>query len=386
MIPAFVLHHRTKVRFGQGVVAHAADEVMELAGTRALVVCDQGIVRAGIAERVVGILEHGGVRSRVFSDLSANPRDDECAAAADEAAAFAADVVVGLGGGSPMDVAKTAAVLVANGGRAGDWESPRRLDRPGIPLVCIPTTAGTGSEVTYVAVITDTRRSFKMSVKDPTMAPRTALVDPQLTRSLPAALTASTGMDALTHAVEAFTCRAAEPITDVLALEAVRLVAESLPRAVRDGADGDARSDLMLGSLMAGIAFGNTDVGGVHCMAEAIGGLYDTPHGLANAVLLAHVLEFNLPAALARHARIAEAMGVDCSGLSEAEAAGKAVEAVRDLCRDVGIPRFRELDRVDPGDFENLARAAALNGSSPDNAREIGYEDYLALFRKAYSD
>ena len=209
-----------------------------------------------------------------------------------------ADFIVGLGGGSSMDTAKAIAVIITHGGKPSDYFGADTLTKPIAPLVCVPTTSGTGSEVTPFAVITDSKTRVKMNILDSGVVPTSSFVDPELTVSMPAGLTASTGMDALTHAVEAYTCKLANPLTDALAMKAVRIIAGSLRRAVADGSDADARNEMALGSLIAGYAFGNADVGGVHCMAEAIGGFYDTPHGVANSVFLPLVTEFNVPFAL----------------------------------------------------------------------------------------
>jgi alcohol dehydrogenase len=383
-LPDFVLQHAVKIRFGWGAMNGVSAEIEDLGASRALVVCDPGIVQIGLAERLLGILSKGNVAAAVFSDVSANPRDNECEQAALAAKEFGADVLVGIGGGSAMDTAKTAAALLTNGGSARDWEAPTVLATLLAPVLCLPTTAGTGSEVTSVAVITDSDRHYKMSLLDPRLAPRVAVVDPQVTVSLPPSLTASTGMDALTHAIEAYTCRLAEPITDAVALAATSLIVGSLRQAVEHGDDEQARTDMMLGSLMAGIAFGNTDVGSVHSMAESIGGLYDTPHGVANAVFLARVVEFNIPASTGKFARIAVALGVERRGSSDGDLALEGVATVRELARAVGIPRFSELPGVNPADFEALARTAADHVCTPSNCRDIAYPDYLDLFRAAY--
>ena len=367
----------TKVRFGFGVSAALGEEAAAL-GRRALVVTDPGVLRAGIADGPLAALRDAGLTVALFHGVSGNPRDHECLAAAEAGRALGADMVVAVGGGSPMDTAKTAAALLANGGTPQDWEAPARLDRPPLPVVAVPTTSGTGSEVTFYAVVTDTARHYKMSLFDPRLAPAVALVDPGLTMTLPAAVTASTGMDALTHAVEAATCRLANPVSDALAKEAIGLVARHLPTAVRDGANREARAGTMMGSLLAGMAFGNTDVGSVHCLAEAIGGRYDTPHGVANAVFLPLVLAHNAAAFPERHAAVAVALGLG------GESAADAVAAVAALAREVGIPRLRDLPGIDPADFPALAEAAKRNVSDPSNCREMQVADYLRLLRQAW--
>jgi alcohol dehydrogenase len=280
--------------------------------------------------------------------------------------------------------AKAAAALATNGGTPQDWLAPRPLDRDPLPLVAVPTTAGTGSEVTRSAVITDPARKLKLSLRDPRLAPRLALLDPELTVSVPPHVTAATGMDVLTHAVEAYTGRKATPVTDGLALHAVRLVAAHLEAAVRDGGDRVARTGMLMASLVAGMAFGNSDVAAVHCLAEALGGRYDTPHGVANAVFLPVVFAHTKPAAPARHADIAAALGLPVAGLAPGEAAARAAGALADLARAVGIPRLAELPGVAPADFPAIAAAAAANVSNPSTAREIDASGYEALLDAAW--
>jgi len=234
------------------------------------------------------------------------------------------------------------------------------------------------------AVITDAEQNLKTCIADTLIAPALALVDPGLTMSLPPLLTASTGIDALTHAIEAYTCNLHNPVSDALALKAISLICQNIRQAVEQGENLEARSNMMLGSLLAGIAFGNADVAGVHCMAEAIGGLYDIPHGIANSILLPFVMEYNIPAALERHAEIGRAMGVAPASMPDHEAAAAAVEAVKKLSLDLEIPRFKDLPNVNPDDFNLLAARAAANISAPSNCRPAGEKEYYELFFKAY--
>lgn len=381
--PAFLFQHRTVIDFGAGSLSRLGDHVRGLEASRVLVVCDPGIVEAGIAERAERALSGASLHVRLFSAVTANPRDEDCQAAAAAARDHDAGCIVGVGGGSALDTAKAAAALVVNGGAVKDWEDPRRLDRPPLPTVCVPTTAGTGSEVTFVAVITDERERYEMTLLDPRLAPNVAVLDPELALCLPPHLTAATGMDALTHAVEAYTGRAANPLSDTLAVRAAELVRRHLERAVACGDDRDARSGMLLGSLLAGMAFGNSDVGAVHCMGETLGGLYDTPHGVACAVFLPVVFAFNMQADPQRQAAVARALGVDRELEDEVAAAAGAVE-LRRLAESVGIPRLRDLPEVSPDDFPALARGSASHVCSPDNAREITENDYLALFARAW--
>jgi alcohol dehydrogenase len=236
--------------------------------------------------------------------------------------------------------------------------------------------------VTWVAVITHTGRQFKMSIKGPQMYPAVALVDSDLLMTLPPHLVASTGLDALTHAVEAFTVKPASVITDMLALESLRLIFRSLPEAYQDiRNNAESRESLMLGSLLAGLAFGNSDVGAVHCLAESVGSLYDTPHGVANAVFLPYVMEFNLEAAKAKYAAIAAVAGIETK--TKVEAAGRLIEKIKQLSRDLSIPDFREL-RIPENDFPLIAQKSFENNSNPSNPREATAADYLDILRRAH--
>lgn len=373
----------TRVRFGDGVSAELAGEVRAL-GARPFVVTDPGVRAAGLVDRLLAPFADAGLAVEVFDGVSANPRDHECAEAADRARQFGADAVVGIGGGSPLDAAKAVAVLLANGGTVQEWESPKPLANPALPIIAVPTTAGTGSEVTRSAVITDTARWFKLTVKGPSTFPRVALVDPDLTRSVPPHVRAATGMDVLTHAVEAYTCRRANPVSDALALHATRLVAEHLVRTMQAPEDDAGRAGMLTASLIAGMAFGHADVAAVHCLAEAVGGRYDTPHGVANAVFLPHVFAYNAPAAPGRHADLARALGAATDSVPASEAAGAGADALAALAREVGIPRLAELPGFDPADFPVIAEASVRNGSNPSNAREMDEAAYVEILEHAW--
>ncbi|HUW63714.1 MAG TPA: iron-containing alcohol dehydrogenase, partial [Spirochaetia bacterium] len=320
-----------------------------------------------------------------FDNVQPNPRDRDCEAGGEAARRWGADVIVAVGGGSVLDSAKAIALLQTHGGYIRDFEGRGKVTREVTAVVAIPTTAGTGSEVTRSAVITDTARNFKMTVKDEKLAPILAIVDPETTYSLPAAITASTGMDALIHAIEAFTCRLANPLSDVVALAAMEKIFPSLRTAVHHGTDKEARYDMMVGSLLAGIAFSHADVAAVHCMAEALSGLYDTAHGVANSMFLPVVTAYNAQVDPDRHARVAATCGLPVSGLSEGKAASLLVKELARLAGDIGIPAFVNLSCVNPKDFEHLADSACRNGSTPSNCRDIGKEGYLRLFQESYA-
>ncbi|MDF2681713.1 MAG: alcohol dehydrogenase [Brevibacillus sp.] len=384
MLWDFQFHLPTRIHFGNGKVRELADHVRELGGKKVLLVTDQGIVKSGILQRVTDILENEKIDIVIYDQVKPNPRDVDCMEAYRLAKDAGVDLLIGLGGGSSMDTAKGVGTLLTHGGDIRNWYGLNVLQRPITPLICIPTTAGTGSEITFFSVITDTETKLKMNILDIRVAPKIALLDPELTVTLPPHVTASTGMDALTHAIEAYTCTISEPITDALALYAIDLIVKYLPTAVKDGSNLEARKNMLTASLIAGIAFGNSDVGGVHCMAEALGGLYDTPHGVANSMLLPYVFEYNIPADTEKHAIVAQRLGASREGKSEMETALEGVELLKKLAQTVQIPKMRELDNVDPSDFPYLAEAATKNVSAPSNPRQASMEDYLQLFQKAY--
>ena len=371
-------HNPTRIIFGSGAIKQVKAEVERAGGDdHPLIVTDRGLVAAGLAAKLLSEFP----RAMVFDEVENNPRHTTVNRAGDMARRIAPRVIIGLGGGSALDAAKAVALLATNPGGIEDYEGRAQYKSIPLPLVAVPTTCGTGSEVTWVSVITHSGRKFKMSIKGPAMFPATALVDPDLVRSLPEPLVASTGMDALTHAVEAFTARPANALTDMFAREAFRLILSSITGARADiKANTEARERLMLGSLTAGLAFGNSDVGAVHCLAESIGALFDTPHGTANAVFLPYVMEFNAPAAASRYAELARLAGIEDP--DESRAAQKLIGRIRDISRQLGIPSFRSLN-LPEGAFTEIAEKSFANNSNPSNVREATAADYLSLLRKA---
>lgn len=372
----------TSIYFGNGRSKEAGKVALALKGTKAMIVTDKGIVSAGLIKGIRQSLIEEKIEVTIFDEVEPNPRDTTVQKGSEIAKSAEIDILIAVGGGSSIDVAKAIGVILTHGGIINDYEGLENVTKPITPLIAVPTTVGTGSEVTFWAVITDTKRRFKMSVGSPFIAPRIALVDPDLVESLPPAITASTGMDALTHAIEGYTGKLSEPITDACGIYSIRMIAENIKAAVYDNSK-DARANMLLGSLIAGICFGNSDVGGVHCMAEALGGQYDTPHGTANAVLLPHVMEYNYPSNIKKFAEIAKAMGESTDGKTLEEAAYMSVAAVRKLNKDLHIPTLAEVG-VKEKDLKELARRSSVNVSVESNPREITEEDFLEIFKKAY--
>ncbi len=376
MIGRFSFELPTRIEFGQGVSSAVADVLGDLGGKRPLVVTDKGVINAGIFEKIKDYLEGKGLEYLVFSSVEPNPKDRDVMNGASEAEAFGADSIIAIGGGSPIDCAKGIGVIVTHGGKIRDYEGRNAVTKETLPMVAVPTTSGTGSEVTFSSVITDTTDRFKFSIRHPRIAARVALCDPGLTVSMPPMLTAATGMDALTHAIEGFTAKPSEPVADACALYAIEMIVKYLPRAVNSGDDMEARSAMLMGSVLAGISFSHSDVASVHCIAEALGGMYDAPHGMCNAVALAPVMRFNMPFCVDRYARVATAMGLSFKGAKEG--AEKAVEKVEGLAADVGLPPFSSLGVRDE-DRETIAEYSARNGSNSSNPRPMSKEDYLEL-------
>ena len=276
-LPDFTFQLATRIEFGEGYLSHAGAEAKKLGITKAMVIADKGIIACGIVAPIEASLKAEGVDYVIYDQIVPNPRDIHCIAGAEFAREHGIDGMIAIGGGSSMDTAKAVGTLLANGGNIRTWATPAVLEHPIVPLIAVPTTAGTGSEVTFDAVITDTEAHEKLNILDIKIAPKVALVDPTVLKGLPEKVMASTGVDALIHAVEAYTCKAASPVTDAFALYAIDLIGANIREAVYQRTPESCKA-MMLGSTMAGVAFGYSDVAAVHCIAEALGGRYDTPH------------------------------------------------------------------------------------------------------------
>jgi alcohol dehydrogenase len=369
----------TKIIFESGAISGLKDVVeADFRAKRLLLVTDKGIVRSGIAAKVFSQLPG----TPVFDEVEQNPTQLTVNRGGAVARQRGSDLIIGLGGGSALDAAKGVALLATNPGGIEDYEGRSKYKTAPLPVIAIPTTCGTGSEVTWVAVITHTERKFKMGIKGPLMFPAVALVDPDLLSSLPRPLVAATALDALTHAVEAYTAKPATFMTDVWARESFGLVLRFIQDAYRDiGGNREAREGMMKGSLLAGLAFGNSDVGAVHCIAESIGALHDIPHGVANAVFLPFVMEFNLPVSSGRYAELARLTAIEEP--DDALASRKLIQRIRELSRAMGIPSFQGLG-LKEHQLAEIARKSFENNSSPSNPRVVTADDYLSILKKAF--
>ena len=371
----------TRIIYGEGSIRKLPDEIRKMNNKKPLLVTDKGIITAGIAAKITGVLEEAGIEYAVFDGIQPNPRDTTVTETAQFAMANNTDMLIAVGGGSSIDTAKAAGVILTEGGKINDYEGLDKLKKPITDLIAVPTTVGTGSEVTFWSVITDTKRHFKMSVGSPLIAAKLAIVDPDLVETLPPSAVAATGMDALTHAIEGYTCKLAEPITDACGIYAIQMIGENIREAVYCDSK-EARGKMLLASLIAGICFGNSDIAGVHCMGEAMGGLYDMPHGLSMAIMLPHVMEYNYVACIDKFARIADALGENTEGLDKRAAAHKAVDAVYKLNKDLQIPTFIQAGGRRE-DIQELAERSAVNVSVDSNPRKADTEAFRKMFENA---
>ena len=374
-----------KIVFGNGSFQQLPEHIRELQTKRPLIVLDKQLAATGMKEQVVELLKKNGMECQIFDKVDPEPK----ISLADEGAKLAlkakCDIIVGIGGGSAMDVAKAIAVLAANKGKAVDYLGLNKVPGPGLPKIMIPTTAGTGSEVTFTSVFVRPDLKKKEGMNSPFLYPDLALLDPLLTVSLPPGPTASTGIDALCHAIESYTSINASPLSELLSLEAIALISENLRTAVHDGSNIAAREKMLLGSLYAGLGLANAGVTAVHSLSYPLGGRYGIPHGLANTVLLPHVMSFNISGAQEKFVDIAEAMGEMVEGLPLREAAYLAVEAVNALVEDCGIQTNLEDLGISEDDFEEMAKIA-MTVARPlaNNPRQVTLEDAVTIYEDAF--
>jgi alcohol dehydrogenase class IV len=368
-----------RVLLGDDALTQLAAALPRL-GTKVLVVTDPGVKAAGLLDQVTAALATS-VPVTVFAEVAGNPDVDTVDAAAAAGKEFGADIVLGLGGGSSLDVAKSVAILATNGGSISDYEGVDRFATRPLPVIAVPTTVGSGSEVTKGAVITDTRTKVKMVIVSDLMFPTIAVLAPSLVASLPGRIAATTGMDALTHAIEAYVAKGANPITDVINIGAIELIGRSIVKATQG--DPDALYDMLVASCMAGIGFHDAGLGAVHALANTLGGHFGVHHGTANALFLPYVIDFNLEAAPAKFARIAVALGEDVTGLDDLAAARRAAAAVHRLAEATGVPRKLADVGVPESAIETLAQDALVQADLPGNPRPCSLEDLTALYRAA---
>jgi len=373
----------TVIKHGVGALVALGQEVAALGVRRPLVVTDKGMLATGHVERAAGVLTAHGLAPAVFDGVVGNPSIHHVARGTEAYRDHKADGMVAIGGGSSMDVAKAIGVEVAHGGKILDYEYGHTpLSRRIPPLACVPTTSGTGSEVTLWSVITDPARQIKFNVGGPLIGPHLALIDPLLVVGLPPHLTAFTGMDALSHAVECFTCAYAQPFTDAVALLAMEYIGRHLRVAFANGQDVLARSRMAMAAMLAGLAYGSESAGAVHAMAQTFGGVFDVHHGYLTGIMLAPCSEYNLMGHPEKYARIAVALGEDVRGLSTLDAARRGVAAIGALTRDLEFPPFGEFTGARPEDIPRLARMAEADPQTVGNPRLIDARGYETIYAR----
>ena len=383
---SFSVNQPTRILFGVNAVNQVGDMISQLGGHRVFLVADPGLKQAGIIQQVADLLDKAKIPCIVYDKVTPEPG----LKLADQAVLLAkknkADCVVGLGGGSALDIAKAASILLTNGGKAEDYLGLGKIKRQGVPKIMIPTTAGTGAEVTFTAVFINEKTNSKGGMNGDPLYPDAAILDPALTLSLPPHVTAATGIDAFTHALEAFVSTQAHVISDMYALEAIGLISNNLGAAYANGSNLEARSAMLMGSLLGGKALATAGVGLVHAMAYPLGGMFNTAHGLANAVLLPYVVEYNIIGSPDKFATVAQVMGYEIEGLPLREAAQLAVEAIHQLNADVGIPSSLADLNIPTDKIAEMAQIA-LTVTRPveNNPRKPTQEDVIAVYEAAFN-
>ncbi len=368
---------------GTDSLKNAMNTMAEYGFRRTLIVTDAMLTKLGMAGDIQKALQERDIFSVIYDGTQPNPTTSNVAAGLKLLKENGCDSVISLGGGSPHDCAKGIALVAANGGDIRDYEGVDRSAKPQLPMIAINTTAGTASEMTRFCIITDEERHIKMAIVDKHVTPLLSVNDSSLMVGMPKSLTAATGMDALTHAIEAYVSVAATPITDACALKAVTMIAENLVVAVEEGSNVQAREAMAYAQFLAGMAFNNASLGYVHAMAHQLGGFYNLPHGVRNAVLLPHVQVFNSQVAAARLRDCAAAMGVDVSDMSEAEGAQACVAAIRQLSQKVNIPAgLRELN-VKEEDIPVLATNALKDACGLTNPIQATHDEIVEIYRAA---
>ena len=369
---------------GAGAIKAVPEEIKNRGFKKAFVASDPDLVKFGVSKKVTDLLEAAGIEYTLYSDIKPNPTIENVKHGVEEFKASGAECIVAIGGGSSMDTSKAIGIIIAN----PEFEDVRSLEgvaptkKPCVPIIAVPTTAGTAAEVTINYVITDVERKRKFVCVDPHDMPIIAVVDPDMMSSMPKGLTASTGMDALTHAIEGYTTKAAWEMTDMFHLKAIEIISKSLRNAVANTKEG--REGMALGQYIAGMGFSNVGLGVVHGMAHPLGAFYDTPHGIANAVLLPYVMEYNAEYTGEKFKYIAEAMGVDTTGMSQAEYRAAAVNAVKQLSKDVGIPEKLHEIGVKEEDLQALSESAFADVCTGGNPRPCTVESILGIYKTAF--
>jgi alcohol dehydrogenase len=375
----------TLVLYGVGCASRVGETMKQLGGKRVLLVTDCVLQKSGQVDDLKAVLRQSGIDMEIYPDVNREPEDVHVEEGLKIFKESSCDSIIALGGGSCMDAAKGIGVMATNPGKIADYQGRDKVKFKMVPMIAIATTAGTASEISRSAVITDTRRTDKMIVKDEKVRPNVAVCDPLLTVSMPPSVTASSGMDALTHAIEGYVSRECQPMTEMVALRAVELISRSLPVAFVNGKDIEARSDMMLGQLLAGMSFSNASTCSVHGLARPLGAYFHVPHGLSNAMFIAEGMEYTLPACPQKYAKMAQAMGENISGLTVNEAAEKSIAFVRKLRKTLKVPTIVEFG-IDRDKYLQLAPQLAedglASGSHNLNPRTPSKQELIEIYKQ----
>ena len=373
-----------RIVMGPGAIGQIGDEIREMKAKKVLLVTDKGIVEAGLIKLALESLEKSEINHAVFDGVEPDPRYEIAADCVSMIRREKADLVIGFGGGSAIDIAKSAAIMATNEAPIAEYFGIDLIPKPGLPTVMVPTTAGTGSEVTPIAILSDEGEKLKKGIVSPYLFPSVAILDPELTLGLPPNITASTGMDALIHAIEAYTSVNATDMTDILAFRAMELVYHNIRTAYANGNNLPARSSMMEGSLLAGMAFANAGVTAVHAFAYPIGAEFHIPHGVANTLMLPHVMRFNLLGNLSKFADISEAFDLSIEGMDELQTAEMFVEAIERLAKDLRVPKnlseFGISEKDVPVLAEGVMKVTRLLANNP---RVVNLEDAVEIYKAA---
>lgn len=370
---------------GTGSISKIGEEAKKLKATKVMVVTDKVIRQTGLLSKVINPLEKAGLVTDIMDDVVPEPPFENLEQMITGLQGKDYDLLVGVGGGSALDITKVLSIMLTNEENVRDFVGIEKVQNEGVPTILVPTTSGTGSEVTYNAIFTDLRDQVKKGIVSAYLLPKVAIVDPELTLTVPPSVTAATGMDALVHAIESYTAIRAGELTDGIALHAIKLISRSLCKAVYNGKDLKAREDMAMGSLLAGISLGNAGVGAVHALAYPLGGKFKVPHGVANSLLLPFVIKYNAVADLEKFAEVAKAMGENVEGLSLREAADCAVQALAKLSQDVGIPSTLKEVGVTAEDIPGLAEEASkIDRLLNNNPRWLTVKEIKKIYEEAY--
>lgn len=382
MVNRFILNEVSY--FGPGARRELPEVINRLGKTKALVVTDPGLIKFGVAKMVTDVLDEAGVKYEIFSQVKPNPTVSNVQDGIEAYKKAEADFIIAIGGGSAIDTAKGIGIVINNPEFSDivSLEGCAPTRHKSVPIVALPTTAGTAAETTINYVIIDEAKQKKMVCVDPNDIPAVAIIDAELMYSLPKGLTAATGMDALTHAIEGYITKGAWSMSDMFEIEAIRMISASLPTAVAEPSNAEARNAMAVAQYIAGMAFSNVGLGLVHGMAHPLGSLFDVPHGVANALLLPTIMEFNMPCCLDKYPAIARAMGVNTDGMSAEEASKAACQAVKDLAIKVGIPQHLTELGITRNDIPRLAQQAIEDVCTPGNPREVTLAEIEQLYEK----